>query len=179
MFRALFLSAAISALTLSTVVAQENERTFGAWKLRVITDAMTDQARGIATIDGEGGTLVVKCDTGRSREMYVSFVSDSYLGALRNSGRDVMVRFGSAGPVNQSWYHDGSTASLLDKARAQSFIGSLLGSDRLAMRLTTYDYDSVNVSFADLSGGREAISGAYVACGQAFPFTNEPVAPAA
>jgi len=147
----------------------ETEEVIDGWQLIVSTDPFNDLGRGIAARAGaQGEMLVVKCDTGGTRRMYVSFIADEYLGAGRYSTRNVDLRFDGNPAFSQRWYHDDMTASIFDQVPVEVFVSQLLVADTLAIRVTDFEFGS-HTYVIDVSNSRAAVSRAYEACGQRLP----------
>lgn len=135
-----------------------------AWQFEVVVDPITDAKRGMASVQGDGGLLVVKCDSGR-RDMYVHLISKTYLGGRGGSwdSRNLTYRIDSEAPVTRRWMHNGSEAALF-RADAQPLIAELSrGSSRVVIRATTFEYQSVDMIFP-LEGVMAAIGQAGDAC---------------
>lgn len=138
-------------------------------------DPMTDRGRGIAATGSDGPSIVIKCDaSGSYSDMYVQFTSASYLGEGRSYGRrDLMYRFDGDAPVSETWTYDRSTAILTGKPLVEAFVRRLETARKVAVRASTYDYETVD-AVIDVEGGREAIERAYRACGFTAPWAGMP-----
>lgn len=117
---------------------------------------MTDTQRAIASVRGDVGTLVVKCDGGDPR-LYVEVISDAWLGAKQVD--DISVRMDS-GPVRmtKAVYFGRSAVITLKgpKPNAQDIISEIEAASKLAVRMSGYGGGPV-VSF-DITGSKDAIA---------------------
>lgn len=103
----------IPAALLASVPAY-SENTF-----KIVTDEMTDAKRGIAVINSGGNiSPVVKCDSNGPGQLYISFISQKYLGKTisryRSSTRSVKFRFDGGEAYDIEAYYDGRTATILN-----------------------------------------------------------------
>ena len=135
------------------------------WGYREVIDPITDAKRGIASIDGVGGAvLVFKCDsTGGSP--YLHLISSEYLGGdgIRSEMRTLTYRVDQNPPVRQQWRHRDSDAVLSNQRDLLSILKEMLEGDRIHIRASRYDNRSVDMSFA-LDGAREAMTKVHEAC---------------
>ncbi len=130
-------------------------------------DPITDDRRGIAYVKAEDGesSLVLKCDEAGAGSVYVNVISRDYLGEGRSRSRKLIYRFDAEPPVEDSWLYDKSYALNLAPA---SFVTSLRNAEKVAIRATTYDFGTVDMTF-NVSGAAEAIDLVYSACGDTLP----------
>lgn len=142
------------ALNASAALAQ-----VGNWEFKVITDPMSDARRGIANTTGSTeATIVLKCDSNGPGSIYMSIISNNYLGKGRYGSRNIDFRF-DGGPVQSiSGYHDGRTANVFDLSPNKpggKLLTQLSGANEMVVRLSSYEYDTyttiLNVKGADLA----------------------------
>lgn len=146
---------------------KEPQEKHGNFTLRIITDPMSDASRGIlASQATDDITMVVKCDTNGPGTLYVSFIAKSYLGALRNSSREIKYRLDAAPPESILAFYDGRTANVLDLKPGTTegrWFARLLGASKLTVQLTSYDYDSYT-QVIDMTGFRQGVGRAAAVC---------------
>lgn len=145
----------------------------GSWKYDEVKDPITDAARGIAYLQGQGGTLVAKCDKNGPAGMYLQIISDKYLGAVRNPSREVIQRLDESPPTRNAWYHDKSNALLFDNKQATNLAYSFSRARKIVFRLTTYEGSTVDI-LLEADGNDEVVRKAFATCGQAWPETPPP-----
>lgn len=138
---------AVAALAFAgPAAAQDAGTTSGAWLIRTVVDPITDARRGIATLEGEHGRLVVKCDAPGPGSVYIHFISNEYLGGDYDR-RQMVVRFDQAPPATQTWHYNGSAALLTTEPLQMGFVRQLAAASRLVLRATTYRGASVTAVF--------------------------------
>ena len=131
----------------------------GLWQDISMTDPITDARRGIAVVEGTGGSFVVKCDTPGAGSVYVSLVSDRYLGGADRS-RDLTYRVDDNAPVTQSWRY---SAQHVTNFRPNALLAEMLGGERMIVRALKFDNSSTDFAF-DITGSIEAIARVSAIC---------------
>jgi len=139
---------------------------WAAWEVKSVTDPMTDRSRGIASVRGDAGILIVKCD-GDDGRLYVEVRSDGYLGAKQIDNLSFRVDGGEIISTKAVYFGRSAIVTLSGvKPNASDIIGSLMGGSNLAVQMSAYGGSSVIVF--DISGSRDAILQARDICyGQA------------
>lgn len=160
----------IAVLTIVFALLAEPASAQSRWRFERLTEPMTDQVRGVASIKSGRYTLVVKCDF--DGEVYVDLFSEAAavygLGSRRTEPQAIMQRFGTNDPVTQDWRGGGGAFLLFGDVAVTAFSRSLMSSDRLALRIPETFGRPTDVSFS-LTGSSAAISNVYRACNKRIP----------
>jgi len=139
-----------------------------AWDYKLIEDPMTDAKRGISSVMGDEGMLVVKCDRNGPGTLYLSIISKKYLGGISGrKNRSMRFRIDRGEPQTIDAFHDGSTASVFNLAPNKAggaFLNQLLDARELVVQVTSFDYDSYTIIF-NTAGAREAVTKSARDCG--------------
>jgi hypothetical protein len=134
----------------------------------VVEDPMTDVKRGIAVLNSGGKIIpVIKCDENGKGSLYVSFISENYLGAVRYKNRAVKVRFDSSAPYDVMAYHDGRSASIFDLKPGSAngrLLKDMMTAGEMVVQVTDYDYNTYTEKFS-LGNAGEVIKSAIETCG--------------
>jgi hypothetical protein len=157
------------AMISTGALAQDKRTVIGAWGFEVVSDPMTDARRGIAATDIKNTiTLIVKCDGNGQNTVYMSFLSDDYLGGTSSSKyRDISYRLDGAPAQTITGWYDGKTANLLDLKptnAAGRFLKAVAGTNKLTIQLTDFEGAS-HVAVIDTTGGKTAILKVAETCG--------------
>lgn len=154
-------------LALASIAIMLSAPAHAAWEFKILEDPMTDARRGIASVMGDEGLLVVKCDSNGPESLYISIISKHYLGGTsRSRSRDVRFRIDRGTPQSISASHDGSSASIFDLQPGKAggvFLSQILDARELVVQVTSFDYDSYTIVF-DTTGARSAVEKAASAC---------------
>lgn len=164
----------LSALALpQAALAQDTQtRNVGAWEIVTIVDPITDQGRAIGVLHVGRAFLAVKCDAPGRNSVYVHFGSPQYLGGrgASSDSRDLTYRFDQDEPVTARWTYSDSSAGLFDDRRAASFVQRLATAERVAVRASTYRYETVTEVFEIVqSDVQEVIRAVYATCNAGDP----------
>lgn len=166
----IIIASAIIAMAGSASAQDAKETKVGAWTVRTISDPITDQSRVIAALDGSGGSLVVKCDSPGPNSVYIHFIAGEYLGEGRSGRREVIQRFDDAAPVTNQWTHDGRAAILTNNREVASFVRSLIGATRVAIRARTFQFQEVTALFdVNSADAEKAAKNVYDGCRDVWP----------
>lgn len=142
------------------------------WRYDELVDPITDAKRGIAVLRGEGGTLVLKCDTNGPKSMYAQVITDKYLGALQYKFRNVIFRFDGGPLQTETWHHDGRSALQSGWKKTNELALAAASAQKIVIRLSDFSGSTVDVVLN--SGGDDtALRSAYAACGAIYP--DQPV----
>jgi len=165
---------ALSALAFPpTALAQDMQtRNVGAWEVMTIMDPITDQGRAIGVLHVGRAFLAVKCDEPGRNSVYVHFGSAQYLGGSggRSDSRDLTYRFNQDEPVTARWTYSDSSAALFDDRRVVSFVQRLATAERVAVRASTYRYETVTEVFEIVQAdAQEVIRAVYATCNAGDP----------
>lgn len=138
-----------------------------AWEYKDLVDPITDFKRGIASVTDNKQMLIVKCDPGKSHEIYATIVVDKWLGKGPRPFRAMQYRFDSGEPQTMTAYHADKSVVIMNgpygKARDQ-FVPRILSASKLAVKLTTYDGE-IYTTVLNIAGGRQAVESAIATCG--------------
>lgn len=138
-----------------------------AWDFKEIVDPMSDAKRGITSVDGEGGSIVIKCDTNGAGTLYVQFMSKDYIGEGRNGQRQMKYRVDGGEVVSVPAYHNAKSALLFDTKPGSvgaAFLSKLVVAKKVVTDTTDYQYGS-HVAIYDVAGAAEAVKKAAITCG--------------
>mgnify|MGYP003648791695 CR=1 FL=1 len=163
----------VALLAIAFAVLAEPASAQSRWRFQRLTEPMTDQVRGVASIKAARYTLVVKCDF--DGEVYVDLFDEAAalygLSSRPRKHEAIMQRFGNGDPISQDWRGGSGAYLLLGDVAVTSFVRSLMSSDRLALRIPETFGRPTDVTFP-LAGSSAAISSVYRACGKIVPGTN-------
>lgn len=109
----------------------------------------------------------MKCDEPGLDSIYVQFTSRKYLGGRggRSDSRDITYRFDQGTPATGPWRYNSNYALQTDRAKVAEFVGLLSGAARVAIRGTTFDFETVTEVFeADPADTRKVLSAVYTGC---------------
>lgn len=148
-----------------------------SWDFREIKDPISDARRGISSLDGDGGSVIVKCDSNGPTSIYVEILSNKYLGAVENAERGVMMRIDDGPVSNDTWYYDGRTAVILNNRQAVSTAARLASAKKIVFRLTDYEGAFVDMVLTS-DGNNSAVRQAFQSCGQPDDVLKAQPAPA-
>lgn len=139
--------------------------TYGAWTVEVQKDPITDTVKAIASLPGEAGSLIIKCDAPGPGSLYVRFVSNGYLGGYAGGQRfDALTyRVDEDVPVTSEWVYYKSIVTAVHEERRAALIQRLKTAKRFSLRATTFENEVVNASF-ELSSVAQAISATDEVC---------------
>lgn len=155
------------ALAVGEPVAQSSSesgrvRKIGAWDYREARDAFTDKVSAMISVTGEQSILAVKCDEPGS--IYVIVYPGEYIGGGAYETRTVLVRRDNDAAEEQRWRHDDDYAAIFDDDEALEFADSLVGVDRLAVRVRDYQFNSYDKAFELGSETESALQAVYKTC---------------
>lgn len=191
MLKARMAVVAIGLCTAVTIAPSGSDAQVGRWDVRVMTDPITDQGRGIASIESDVESrlsirdlgeainhtagadlhgsrrfmLMVKCDFDRNR-MYVSL---SFPRGINRSSSEITYRFDQAEPETIRWAGGRSTVNLFDDHLVEAFVIRARRANRIAFRITPVGAGQAESTTFSGVGSSAAITRAYRACGQAVP----------
>ncbi|WP_312139269.1 hypothetical protein [Brevundimonas sp.] len=135
------------------------------WTYREVTDPITDARRGIASVNGDNGSmLVVKCDSDGSG-MYMHLIASEYLGGDGRGfeRRALIFRVDQNAPVTQQWHHRDNDAIVRNQRDLFNAVKEMIEGERVHVRATRYDSRRVDMSFS-LDGAKDAMRQAFEAC---------------
>ena len=165
----------------------------GRWTAREQTDPMTDQRRGIASVESDAAsqfdrsrlpasvlmntapanidgstrhTLVVKCDYER-QDVYVAFL---FAGGFNRSSSTLAYRFDQGEVTTVPWTssRDGA-AHIFAPSEVERFVIGARSASRIAFRITPPEGGPVETTTFSGAGSSAAIARVYAACGQQLP----------
>ncbi|MGU7882090.1 hypothetical protein ACV22Y_19725 [Burkholderia sp. AW50-3] len=156
---------------------QTQDATAGSgWRFKTLTDAMTDKARGIASLESRDGAntgalLIFKCDEPGPNSVYVQISFGQYLGATheRSAMRDMQYRIDGGVPERLTSEYDDKYLIVTDAKDVKRFATAVAKGKRLAVRAKTYQYSEVDTEF-DLSDAATQIRHVAETC-KATPLT--------
>lgn len=128
---------------------------------------MTDLKRGIASVMGDNGMLVLKCDKNGPGSLYIDVVSKEYLGGVSSRMRDMKYRFDGGQPGTILATYDERSALLFNLkpgSKGGDFISSLRSSSKLVVEVTDFRYSGNYITF-DTTGAAATIAKAAQTCG--------------
>jgi hypothetical protein len=160
------------------------------WAVRELTDPVTDERRGIASVESDGETdpedlpidilrtaapdlnslrryrVVVKCDFG-TKGVYVSLLVPG--GGTLSLSRTIY-RFDRDEPVVVEWQRGRGSLNLFDTAAVSAFTQRAMRAQTMALRLEPKSQgQSASTATFNGSGSAAAIARVYRACGEAVP----------
>lgn len=153
--RALSLAFLLTFLTAGYVHGNEQFEKNG-WNYQTIVDPFTDKSRYLVSkLTDEKTALAVKCDEVGSESLYLSIISDNYIGS-KGDRYAAQIRIDKNPLVEHRIYSDGSLAHILDKAIVRNLLQQLVSGATFYFRATSYDYEHAN-AVIDLNGSNDAI----------------------
>jgi hypothetical protein len=149
------------ALASTAAHAQDDMTPMGAWRFKVVSDPMTDASRGIAVTDLKNTIeLVVKCDSDGDNTLYMSFISDDYLGGTSSDrNRAISYRLDGAPAQSISGWYDGKSANILKLSPTNEggrLLKAVSNTTKLTVQLSDFDGGS-HVAVIDTTGAKAAI----------------------
>lgn len=151
----------------TSALAQQGDL-LGAWHFRTITDPMSDASRGIAATDAKNEiTLVVKCDSNGANELYMSFITNHYLGGSGSDRyRHLSYRIDGSPVQTIAAIYDGKSANIID-VKSDNAGGNLLkaiaGSSKLTVQVADFEGETYT-SVIDTTGAKAAIGKTATVC---------------
>jgi hypothetical protein len=158
----------VAALSYVPLAASAAEIRIGNWKFDRIQDPITDQFSAFAYNKGQGGTVIIRCDNPGAGSLYMSFVSDKFLGGVGTDydRRSLTYRFDGNQPRESMWIYKDNTAFYhkgIDNEEISDFYNGVSTKSKLAIRAIAYDSSYIDASF-DLTGGDKAVQAVVTAC---------------
>jgi hypothetical protein len=138
------------------------------WGFDAVIDPITDAKRGIASLNGPQGSIVIKCDENGPRSIYVEIISRQYLGKSQYPKREVISHIDRGATESHWWRHDAESIVIADNREATINALELSSAKTIAYRATTYAGQIVDLTF-EADGNDEAVRKAFSTCGQAWP----------
>ncbi len=157
--------AALMAAASLLAAAPARAAAYGAWTVDVQKDPITDTVKAIASLPGEAGSLIIKCDAPGPGSLYVRFVSNDYLGGYAGGQRSdaLTYRVDDDAPVTSEWVYYKSIVPAVHEERRAALIQRLKTAKRFSLRAITFENEVVNATF-ELSSIAQAISAADEVC---------------
>ena len=133
--------------------------------VEIAVDPITDAVRASAILRDDGHRLVVSCEPARYDGARISFHSRRWLarGNIFTGERPLVHRFDHQAPRRLIWDIDDRRGQLLGQRRAESFLQSLFGAERLVIRAKDIENRRFDMIFR-LEQVRPAVEQALQAC---------------
>lgn len=156
---------AMAALTVAgSASAQETKTKVGSWLVTKTVDGFSDKKRGIAHTEilPKTGTLAIKCDAPGGDSLYVTFLTNEYLGSDKaGSGK---FRFDDAEPATLPLPRYDKRSAHLFSSSAKSFLSQLVTSNPKRLRVQFLGYDGLVNIDVDVTGVADAIKQTAAIC---------------
>lgn len=146
----------------------------GAWRLEVVRDAMTDNARATTILlsEARNAALIIRCENGgRTKRVALGVEFDAYLGFSTEPVQQAMMRFDQNPPQTLNWFYNDKIIEMGDQRRAATIVAQIRSARRVVVRALKWDtpvHKAVEADF-DVAGAREAIEATYAACSMSPP----------
>lgn len=147
--------------------AYRSSNTSTAWSFRIMTDPISDKVRGIASVQSERYSLVVKCDF-QARGVYVSLNREP-LGFAWHRGA-ITHRFDQLVPITSEWSRVGDSLNIFDTENVSAFVAGARNSNRIVLRIPeNFGTDRYSDVIFSGRGASVSISQVYRACDERLP----------
>ncbi len=152
----------------ASVVLSISSASSAEWANKTLENPMDGDKRGIASVMGDNGLLIVKCDSGPDKRLYANFIGKGYLGySSRSAFRPFKYRFDDGQVTTMTAYYGPRDAIVSNIGAGKGFVPfmtGLLTAKKLAVELDNLQGVPTYFVF-DVTGAKAAVGQAAATCG--------------